>query len=89
MSIRSGPRKCPVPMNFIKKAGGGSVTLLVMSSWEALGPAIRVYIMTCTAADRVTLSWQQHSLKAVASCSRIMPPPPFFFRCAPITMVLT
>lgn len=62
----------------IKKAGGGSVTLWVMLSWEALGPAIRVDVMTCTAADRVTLSWQQHSLTALASCSRILLPPSLF-----------
>lgn len=62
----------------IKKAGGGSVTLLVMSSWEALGPAIHVDVMTCTASDRVTLSWQQHSLTAVPSCSRIILPPSLF-----------
>lgn len=62
-----------------KKAGGGSVRLWVMSSWEALGPAIRVDVMTCSAAERVPLSWQQHSLMAVASCNRIMLPPYLFF----------
>ncbi|KAF7668605.1 hypothetical protein LDENG_00001170 [Lucifuga dentata] len=63
-----------------KQASGGSEMIWVMFCWETLGPAVDVDVpLTCTtylniAADQVQPSWQQYSLMAVVSFSRIMPP---------------